>query len=79
MSGPQLPEHIQCFFTAFLQDHTLFCNTYLLAMNEKIFSAINRIIGLIKYLIQTAPNRRRTFLGAVTHHTSDCNVMHAFY
>jgi hypothetical protein len=53
MSGPQLPEHTQCFFTAFLQDRTLFCNTYLLAMSEKIFSAINRKIGLIKYLIQT--------------------------
>jgi hypothetical protein len=55
MSRPHLPEHIQCFFTAFLQDHTLFCNTYLLATSEKIFSAINRKIGLIKYLIQTDP------------------------
>ena len=55
MSGPQLPEHIQCFFTAFLQDDTLFCNTYHLAMCEKIFSATNRKIDLIKYLIQTDP------------------------
>lgn len=55
MSGPQLPEHIQCFFSTFLQHHTVFCNTYLLAMSEKIFSAINSKIGLINYLTQTGP------------------------